>query len=162
MNDFEQRLQSRRPRQIPESWRQEILSHARDVVAHETSCVSEQASGIRHPASGVRHYLSLITHHLSTFLWPHPKAWAGLAAVWLLIGWLNWSATRSESSVLTAGRPESSAVSPGQLASLTEQRRLQRELLGLIPVNASEVADRPKSQPALKPQSAVPQTSGFA
>lgn len=155
MKDFEQHLQNQRPRQIPESWRNEILSHARDSVAHETS-------GIRDQASGFKRLSSLISHLSTALLWPHPKAWTGLAAVWLVIGWLNWSTMQPETSMLAVRRPDASSISPGQLASLTEQRRLQRELLGLVPANTSEPMDRPKPQPGLKPQSAVPQPCGFA
>ena len=155
MKDFEQHLQNQRPRQIPESWRSEILSQVREAAAPETS-------GIRHPVSGIRHPVSVLKYLSSTFLWPHPKAWAGLAAVWLVIGWLNWSTMQPETPLLAVRRPAASTISPGQLASLTEQRRLQRELLGLVPVVTSEPMDRPKPQPALKPQSAVRQPCGFA
>ena len=82
MNEFEQRLHDQRPRQIPASWRNEILAKAR--------AAEPEPSSIRHPASGIQYLASFISRLSSALLWPHPKAWAGLAAVWLVIGWLNW------------------------------------------------------------------------
>ena len=158
MNEFEQLLRSQKPRQIPASWRQEILTAARAATVLETS-------GIRHPASNALRAASPIFNFkflIFNCLWPHPKAWAGLAAVWLVIGWLNWSAMRPDEAMMASHRSQPSVISPGQLASLTEQRRLQRELLGLIPVNADEPLDRPKPRPSLKPQSALTPDCGFA
>ena len=67
--DLETRLQRRPLRQIPSEWRGDILSAA------------ERAS---RPAPRVS-FLSTLNHQISILLWPHPKAWAGLAAVWILI-----------------------------------------------------------------------------
>src|ERR1017187_941802 len=39
-------------------------------------------------------------HQLSTLLWPHPTAWAGLAAVWLVILGVNLT-TREASTVVS-------------------------------------------------------------
>ncbi|PYK58897.1 MAG: hypothetical protein DME21_14645, partial [Verrucomicrobia bacterium] len=70
--DFEKQLQRQPLRKIPAEWRGEILDAARR--AHEP-----QPS---QPASWWR-----------ALLWPCPQAWAGLAAVWVLILALN-SVTR--------------------------------------------------------------------
>ena len=148
MNEFEQLLRSQKPRQIPASWRLEILTAARAAQKSET---------VNRPPH-IFNFKFLILN----CLWPHPKAWAGLAAVWLVIGWLNWSAMRPDEAMMASHRSQPSVISPGQLASLTEQRRLQRELLGLIPVNADEPLDRPKPRPSLKPQSALTPDCGFA
>ena len=83
MNDeteqFEQRLSRQPLRQIPGEWRAEILAAAREAQRPGTAT--------RHPRS----LLSTINHQLSTLLWPHPKAWAGLAAVWVFIFAVNFS-----------------------------------------------------------------------
>ena len=68
-DQFEQRLRRQPVKSIPSAWREEILSTAR--------AASPRLSTLD-PRPGV---LSIIRHQLSTLLWPHPKAWAGLAAV---------------------------------------------------------------------------------
>src|ERR1039457_121227 len=79
-DDFEQRLQRQPVKQIPGEWRAEILAAAR--VAQTAG----HASRITHQS-----FLSTLHHQLSTLLWPHPKTWAGLAAVWIFIFILNFS-----------------------------------------------------------------------
>jgi hypothetical protein len=81
-NDFEKRLQGQPMRELPSEWRNEILA------------IAQQAADPQHAARNTRsvsHFLSTINHQLSTFLWPSPKAWAGLAAVWIAILAINHS-----------------------------------------------------------------------
>ena len=78
-----------------------------------------------------------LSQHLSALLWPHPKAWAGLAAVWILIAGLNLS-TRDPSPRLAV---KTAAPSPTTLVELRQQHRLYAELLGRM--DAPD-ADRPR------------------
>jgi hypothetical protein len=133
-DDFEKRVQRQPLRQLPGEWRQEILSAAR------------QASSPHH-ASRITHYgppspslLSTIHHQLSTLLWPHPIAWAGLAAVWVAILGINLT-TRDAS---TAVAKHASPVSPQVFLAFQEQERLLSELLG---PRETPVAAPPKSSP---------------
>lgn len=109
-DDFEQKLQQQSLRQIPSEWRAEILS-----AAKHASRPSPRAS-----------FLSTFNHQLSTLLWPHPKAWAGLAAVWILILAVNFS-TRDKSPVMAE---KAAPPSPEVVAELKQQQRMLAELIG--------------------------------
>ena len=130
MNDeteqFERRLSRQSLRQIPGEWRAKIMVAARDA----------QASRCPKPVAH-RSLLSTIRHQLSSLLWPHPKAWAGLATVWVLILAVNFS-TRDKTPVV-AGKamPPSLEVT----AELRQQRLLFAELIGPA---ETQVADRQK------------------
>jgi hypothetical protein len=68
---------------------------------------------------------SLVLRH-STIFWPHPRAWAGLAAVWILILAVDFS-LRDPAPV----RAEKSAPSsPEVMVELRQQQRLLAELMG--------------------------------
>jgi hypothetical protein len=131
-DDFEQRLQRQPLRQIPTEWRQEILSPARDA---QTS--SRPANVAR------RSWLSTINHQLSALLWPHPKAWAGLAAVWILIFCVDFS-MRDKAAVMAE---KSSPPSPEMIAELKKQQRMYAELMGV-----SEPASDADQQKILSPK----------
>jgi hypothetical protein len=76
------------------------------------------------PATARRvRFFSTLNLQLSTLLWPHPRAWAGLAGVWVLIFALH---------VASDGGSKAAAVaepvrSPEVIAILQEQRRLLAE-----------------------------------
>ena len=74
---------------------------------------------------------------LSELLWPYPQAWAGLAAVWLVILTLNFAMQEPESKMAKTLPP-----SPEVIAALKEQRRMYLELVGL---QAKEAAEPPKN-----------------
>ena len=127
MNDelksFEERLRRQSLKPIPGDWRAEIL----------------QAS--RHPAKASlteSNWLSTLNQKLSTILWPHPKAWAGLAAVWMVILAVNFS-TRDKALVMAE---TVSLSSPEIVAELRKQQLLFAELIG--PSLAPD-AGRPKN-----------------
>lgn len=129
-NDFEKRLQRQPLRQVPVEWRAEILTAARQAAP------LQEAS---RPAPGAsRSLLSTLHYQLSTLLWPRPVAWAGLAAVWLMIAGLN-VATR-EGTPRFAQR--ASPLSPQVLVAFQEQARLLAELIG---PRETPVAERPKA-----------------
>jgi hypothetical protein len=112
MNDeseqFEQHLGRQPVKQIPAEWRAEILSAAR--------------------AAQPSRHLSPSTCHawLSTIFWPHPKAWAGLAAIWILIFAVNFSMRDTSPRVAEKSAPPS----PEVMVELKKQQLLFAELVG--------------------------------
>jgi len=76
---------------------------------------------------------------LAALLWPHPKAWAGLAAAWVFILAANF-ATRETSPTLAAHRAV--PLSPDTLRLLKQQEQLLAELSGRF---EPREADRPKT-----------------
>ncbi len=121
---FERRLQREQQRPIPPSWRAEILSAAREAA------LSARTSHATEPSPIVSWFLAL--------LWPHPRAWAGLAAVWLVVVGLNLS-SREPSPEQLASSP--TPASPQQLELLRQQEQMFAELLG--PLGRAD-ADRAK------------------
>ena len=117
-DDFEKRLEHQRLRPIPGAWRGEILDAARRARDHQPSTFNPQ------PASWWRE-----------LLWPCPQAWAGLAAVWVLILALN-SVTREPAG---SARSPNAPRAPEVLMALREHRRLLAELTG-----SPTAAEQPK------------------
>ena len=74
---------------------------------------------------------------LRQLLWPHPKAWAGLAVVWIFIFVLNFSMRDKTPVVAEKVAPPS----PEVVAELRQQQRLFAELIGST---ETRVADRQK------------------
>ena len=110
MDEFEQKLERQALRQIPAEWRGEILSAAK----HASRPVPRAS------------FLSTFNFQLSTLLWPHPKAWAGLAAVWILILAVDFS-VRDRTAVVAE---KSLPPSPEVVAELRQQQRMLAELIG--------------------------------
>lgn len=126
-DDFEQKLQRQPLRQIPAGWREEILT------------VAESSAATRHPSPITRpSWLSTLNSQLSTILWPHPAAWASLAAVWILILAVDFSARDKSPVMAEKSAPPSSEV----LVELRQQQRMLAELMG--PRDTRD-ADRSKS-----------------
>src|SRR5213595_1261555 len=116
--DFEKRLQRQPLRKIPAEWRGEILDAARRAHQPQPSTFNPQ------PASWWRE-----------LLWPCPQAWAGLAAVWVLILALK-SVTREPPR---SARSPNAPRAPEVLRALREHRRLLAELIG-----SPTAAEQPK------------------
>jgi hypothetical protein len=133
-DQFEQRLRRQPVKPIPSAWREEILSAAR-AAGSRPSTLDPRPS-----------VLSTISHQLSTLLWPHPKAWAGLAAVWLVIFAVNF-ATADKTTVTAGNIPPASADT---LKGLRHQEQLLAELNDQPEPREAErpkvVPPRPRSQ----------------
>jgi hypothetical protein len=114
MNEFEQKLSRQPLRKIPGKWRAEILS------------ATDGAKISRHPSLVTRHWLSTLNHQLSTIFWPHPKAWAGLAAVWIFIFAVDFSMRDHSQNIATKSAPPS----PEVMAELRQQKLLFAQLIG--------------------------------
>src|ERR1019366_505206 len=127
-DDFESRLQRQPLRQMPPDWRAEILAAAREAQA------PVHASRITH-----RSWLSTFNHQLSTLFWPHPKAWAGLAAVWIFIFAVNFSLRDPSPRMAEKSAPPS----PEVMVALWKQQRMLAELVG---PREEHDADRSKTQ----------------
>lgn len=129
MNDeqdqLERRLRRQPLRQVPPEWRAEILAAAREAQP------SHHEPRITHHS-----WLSTLNAQLTAFFWPNPKAWAGLAALWVAIIAFNL-ATHEEPSV--AGKK--TRVSSQVLAEVREQKIFFAELVG---GNEARDAEPPK------------------
>jgi hypothetical protein len=127
LESFEQKLARQPLRQPPVEWRADILSAA------------QAADPSSHPPPAARHsLLSTLRQPLSSFLWPHPRAWAGLAAAWVVIFAVN-VASRDGSATTTVGRV--TPPPPQVLELLKQQTQLLAELVGPLEETG---ADRPK------------------
>src|ERR1039458_1497043 len=104
--DFEKKLQRQSPRQIPNEWRAEIL--------HTAHAATTSHRALRDTHHG---FLSTLNHQLSTLLWPHPKAWAGLAAIWLMILAMNFYTADPTTKLVKTDAPPS----PELILELREQ-----------------------------------------
>lgn len=119
-DDFEKRLQRVPLRQVPPDWREKIL---------------QEAGSSTHSSFVIRHsFLSTINSQLSTLLWPNPKAWAGLAAVWILIFALQVASRGGSPMLATVPASRSS----GLLMTLKDQQQTLVELMGSNPPGDAE------------------------
>jgi hypothetical protein len=116
-DDFEKRLQRQSLRKIPSDWREQILQAA---SSSQSSTLDPRPS------------------FFSTLLWPHPKAWAGLAALWVVIAIAHFVANDTTVQVAKKYQPPT----PESLVILQQQQRLLAELVG---PPAPRDVDRPKS-----------------
>ncbi len=132
MNDetepFERRLSRQPPREIPTHWRAELLS-----AAH---AAGPQPSA-RDPRPSL---LSTLISQLSTVFQPYPRAWAGLAAAWVVILTLQLT-SRDATEIVARNTPP---PSPEMLIVLRQQKLLLAEL-----------AERPEPR-AVEPPKALP------
>jgi hypothetical protein len=128
---FENRLRRQPMRKIPGEWRGKIL------VACRGSRVESRAQESR--------WISTLAFRLSTVLWPHPKAWAGLAAIWILIFAVNFSVRDTSPGIAEKSAP----LSPEAIVELKKQQLLFAELMGS---RGTPDVDRQKISPT-KPRS---------
>jgi hypothetical protein len=128
LEQFEQRLRRQPLTSVPPEWRAEILAAAR-ARQPQSACRTAPASSAR----------AAFRDRLAAWLWPHPKAWAGVAAVWIVIAILQFS-LRDEPAVRLAARP--APPSPELVAELRQQQKMFAELMG--PAEVSPI-DRQRS-----------------
>jgi hypothetical protein len=110
-DDFEKRLQRQPLRQVPAAWRAEILSAATQAARPHAASVS---------------LFSTLSSQLSTLLWPRPLAWAGLAAVWLIILGLNLASRQTAPRLAKQNLP----LPPQVFMAFQEQERVLAEIVG--------------------------------
>jgi len=108
-DEFEQQLQRQPLRSPPEEWRREILEAA------------NAAARARSPACNPP-----CEPWWREWLWPSPRAWAGLAAAWVIILSLNTARLATPAGVASVSPPPSREM----IMALSEQRREFAELLG--------------------------------
>ena len=118
---FERRLSELPLRRIPAEWRQEILV----------------AADVNRRSNREFTFAATIMLWLRRILWPSPVAWAGLAAIWILILAVDFSVDDKTPVIAEKTAPPSPAV----IAQLQQQQRLLAELMG--PRESSD-ADRSK------------------
>jgi hypothetical protein len=106
MNDnFEKHLRDQSFRPVPARWRAEILQAAREAGVANAS-----------PSAGVWWWDSF-----RAWLWPHPVAWASLAAAWLVIGSVDFaSRPRLVAGASKAGRAAAVFTLQDQQRALAE------------------------------------------
>jgi hypothetical protein len=131
-DDFEKRLQAQPLRQVPDEWRAQPLSTAQQAGP------PQKAAPFAH--RGAPSLLSTLRYQLSALLWPRPVAWAGLAAVWLVILGLNVSTREASPRVARHASP----LSPQVLVAFQEQARVLAELIG------------PRERPVAEPKTLLP------
>jgi hypothetical protein len=121
--EFEKQLQRHPMRELPREWRAEILAAA---------SLAER---------------STLVNWLSTWLWPHPRAWAGLGAAWVLIFLLHFTAPDEPRMARN-----SSPMTFQTLAMMQKQTLMMAQLLGSL-----DSGDQPAATDALpKPRSEGP------
>jgi len=130
---FEEHLRRQPPREVPAAWRTEILSTARAAACRPFALASRPG------------LFSTLNQKLSTLFWPHRQAWAGLAAVWVVILTLQLT-SRDSTEIVAQNTP---APSPEMLIVLRQQKLLLAELVERPEPRAAE---RPKALP-LRPRS---------
>ena len=124
-NQFERRLSRQPLRSVPRDWRTDILAAAR--------AAQTPVHAVR-PAP--RPWFAAIRQQVSAFFWPHPKAWAGLAAIWVLIFLLHLS-VGDEAAPRTVA--QSAPPSPEAVVELRQQQKLFAELVGSTEPRAADL-----------------------
>jgi len=101
--DFESQLARRPLRELPPEWRDAVLAQARAAAPQREKAAADWRA----------------------WLWPHPWAWAALAAIWLLIAGLNVSGPHGEALyAISPAKGNEAPFSPGQYAAYLRLRNL--------------------------------------
>jgi hypothetical protein len=124
-DEFEQQLRSQPLREAPSEWRAEILTAARAA----RPALSSRVPGWRE------------------WLWPCPQAWAGLAAVWMLLLGLH---------VTAPSRPSALASQSPSLETQTALAAQRRELARLLDAPADAAPTSKPSVPGPRSERASP------
>ena len=135
MDDFEKLLRAVPARKIPADWRSDILAQA------EAGSGENRRVELRPRSSWAV---------FSAAFWPSPNAWAGLAAVWALMFFLNRGA--GENGALARNVPP---PSPELILAIQNQQRQLAELLHDIrtePQWPPSPAPKPRSESPTEPR----------
>jgi len=139
-DDFEKQLQRQPLREVPSEWRADILREANSSVAADVR--------LNLPGQESQSLLTSATSWWREWLWPCPQAWAGLAAVWMIIFGLN-ATTPAGPANLVKRSPAPSAETDTTLAA---QRRELARLLD----NFAEPTPVPKPPPGPRSEGIAP------
>src|SRR5437016_1427301 len=134
-DDFEKRLQRQSMRPIPREWRREILDAARRTGDPQLSTLRSKAAAEDGATSKPQ-----TTSWRRELLWPCPQAWAGLAAAWMVILFLNMASREP----VQAAKTSKAAPAPELLIALKEHRRLLADLIGTPTVGAPPKPFQPR------------------
>ena len=125
-DDFENQLAGRPIREIPPEWRGEILRVARAAAEGPL------------PVRGTESLAGMLKSKIRAVLWPCPQAWAGLAAMWVVLLWVNFSISSGPS----VADLKPTVESPQIIKVLQEQRQM---LAGLSEQFDTTLAEPPKA-----------------
>lgn len=147
-SEFERQLREQPVRPIPAHWREEIL---RAAQVQSGGHVEADGAGLQ-----PRKRIEVASAWWRELFWPHPVAWAGLAAVWVVIIGLSRVGMPPGHSSALAKLPvsRSAPASPAMKMALAEQWKLREELLNgktgweeaPAPAEPPPAATRPRSQ----------------
>ncbi|MGO8698869.1 MAG: hypothetical protein ACLQVY_14235 [Limisphaerales bacterium] len=145
-SEFEKRLQDQPMREVPSDWRARILETA-SSLEKAVSPLRSDRSGKSRPRTARRAVPTAegaITDALPwwrQWLWPCPRAWAGLAAAWILILGMDLAAGKGPA------RPADvrTALSRQELRELRQQQQMLAEL---IFAGETAEAEPPKAVPS--------------
>ena len=123
---FEERLRTQPLKPLPPVWREEILGAARGSAQEDQRGLLERGG----------------LERLCEWFWPHPVAWAGLAACWVAV----------------AGLHRAAAPSPAEVAQAQESARMAAAYSALWyrPEAAALTVEPPVADSAAPPRRRVP------
>jgi len=127
---FEDRLRRQTLKSIPGQWRDEVLQQATRAV---------ETRGL--VPAGSLSIFEMLKSRLAILLWPAPRAWAGLAAVWMAVLVMNLSGGRESTT------PAMATALP---VAQTRQTLKQRQLL------LAELAGYSEAREAVQPRGTSP------
>jgi len=133
-DDFEQKLSEQPLRELPAQWRSRILS-----TAQAANSGSKTHSRADTPLFRMRD----LRARFAALLWPTPRAWAGLALIWLLLAIANRIPLNHARSVAGTG----SRPAPAAMAAWKEQERILVELIQLPEAPVHEAPRHALPQP---------------
>jgi hypothetical protein len=133
MDDFEQHLANQSLKNPPNGWRDEILANARRVqvgVTASNDTGQERSTGLFQLLAG--------------WLWPHPGAWASLAAAWMVIFALH---NQVQTEIAREFEIVGYKGDPARVLVASEERRTAVEVFLATGDLQLAVTDRPKRYP---------------
>ena len=106
-DDFENQLQRQPLRELPAEWRSQILGAAAGSTPRSKSATAMD--------------------WVAGWLWPHPRAWAGIAAAWVLILLLHFTSPDEPHFAERSG-----SMTVQSLAAMQRQTLVMAQLLGSL------------------------------